>query len=111
MTLPTLAKLLAARPGGAAVAGLPFGAGVTVTEASGLARSGRSQDRSLTTKLLLAVFCEAHRGAVDYVVMGVVPTTVKLLFALFGPDAIRPSTAWSARSRWPVPASGTTAWT
>ena len=61
-----------------------------VAEASGLARSSRHQDRTATTRLLLAVFCEAYRCGDDYVVMGVVPTTTRLLFAMFGTGPIRP---------------------
>jgi ubiquinone/menaquinone biosynthesis C-methylase UbiE len=90
-TLPTLRKL-AARCGSndAGLTGLPFPPGSVIFEVSGLAKSCRTQDRAVTTRLLLAVVSEARRCGDDYGVMGVVATTAKLLIAVYGQQAIRP---------------------
>jgi hypothetical protein len=90
-TLPTLDKLTARR--GRAddrCAGLPFAQGSAVFEVSGLARSSRTIDRTVTTRLLLAVASEARRHGYDYAVMGVVAMTARLLTAVYGRQAIRP---------------------
>jgi hypothetical protein len=90
-TLPTLHKLTA-RPGSrdAPWPGLPFPPGSVIFEVSGLAKSSASPDRTVTTRLLLAVVSEARRCGDDYGVMGVVANTAKLLMAVFGQQAIRP---------------------
>ena len=89
-TLPTFAKLASARCGtGSVLADLPFPRGSGVFEVSGLARSTRWPDRVLTTRLLLAVVCEARRCGDDFGVMGIVQTVARLLTAVYGPQAIR----------------------
>jgi hypothetical protein len=90
MTLPTLVKLGAGQPNRAAPARLPFPPGSVVFEVSALAKSGRCQDRTVTTRLLLAVVSEARRRGDDYGVLGVVAAKAKLLMAVYGQRAIRP---------------------
>ena len=87
-TLPTVAKLLAARE--PKLSDLPISTGSAVREVSGLARSSRIHDRTVTTRLILAVMSEAHRCGDDYVVMGIVSNVAKHLIAIYGPQAIRP---------------------
>ena len=90
-TLPTLRKLAArCRSHDAGLSGLPFPPGSVIFEVSGLAKSSRHRDRAVTTRLLLAVVSEARRCGDDYGVMGVVAVTAKLLFAVYGEQAIRP---------------------
>jgi hypothetical protein len=89
-TLPTLGKLAARQPRQTSLAGLPFPPESVLFEVSGLAKSSRNPDPTVTTRLLLAAMCEANRRGEDFGVMGLVAATAKLLIAVYGPQAIRP---------------------
>jgi hypothetical protein len=91
-TLPTLEKLAHRDASGSAVTKPPFRPGSVIFEVSALAKASRCHDRTITTRLLLAVVSEARRCGDDYGVMGVVANTAKLLMAVYGQQAIRPLT-------------------
>ena len=91
MTLPTLAKMSDhARPDGHPPISVPFPAGSVVFEVSGLAKSSRTPDPTVTTRLLLAVVSEARRRGEDFAVMGLVEPIATWLLTAYGRQAIRP---------------------
>ncbi len=88
-TLPTIEKIEHSTPGGSVPALSLFHAG-SVFEVSGLARSSRCPDPSVTTRLLLAVVSEARRRGDDFAVMGLVEPIATVLLNAYGRQAIRP---------------------
>ena len=91
VTLPTLAKMSdQRRVGRHQTVSVPFPEGSVVFEVSGLAKSSRAPDPTVTTRLLLAVVSEARRRGEDFAVMGLVEPAASLLLTAYGRQAIRP---------------------
>jgi len=90
-TLPTMAKMSdQAQADGHGSIAVPFREGSVVFEVSGLSKSSRTPDPTVTTRLLLAVVSEARRRGEDFAVMGLVEPIATWLLTTYGRQAIRP---------------------
>ncbi len=93
LTLPTLAKLVEARsPDDPIFSTLAFMKGAKVFEASALGRLSDGEfrsDRTVMSRLLLAMRSEGARRGFEYCVIGAVPETARLLRLAYGSQAFQ----------------------